>query len=122
MQLYSNSETNNILKSFGYFVGNPFNWKCLELRNKSGLFYVIHLNARSIPKNFDNFLTFLENIEIQFTVIGLSETWLNETNQNLYGIKGYSQVNNYGPEKREVLFHCFLMNLLNIVDEMIYLL
>ena len=24
----------------------------------------------------------------------------NETNQNLYGIKGYSQVNNYRPEKR----------------------
>ena len=43
---------------------------------------------------------FLENVEIQFTAIGVSETWLNETNQNLYGIKGYSQVNNYRPEKR----------------------
>ena len=42
------------------------------------LFSVIHLNARSIPKNFDNFLTFLENVEIQFTAIGVSETWLNE--------------------------------------------
>ena len=63
------------------------------LRNESDLFSVIHLNARSIPKNFDNFLTFLENVEIQFTAIGVSETWLNGTNQNLYGIKGYSQVN-----------------------------
>ena len=42
--------------------------------------------------------------------------------QNLYGIKEYSHVNNNRPEKGEVVFLCFLMNLLNIVDEMIYLL
>ena len=97
MQFYNNSETNNILKSCSYLVEDSFNKRCLELRNESDLFSVIHSNARRIPKNFDNFL---ENVEIQFTAIGVSETWLNETNQNLYGIKGYSQVNNYRPEKR----------------------
>ena len=100
-------KTNNILKSCSYLVEDSFNKKCLELRNESDLFSVIHLNARSIPKNFDNFLTFLENVEIQFTAIGVSETWLNETNQNLYGIKGYSQVNNYRPEKRGGRFSLF---------------
>ena len=100
MQFYNNSETNSILKSCSYLVEDSFNEKCLELRNESDLFSVIHLNARSILKNFDNFIIFLENVEIQFTAIGVSETCLNETNQNLYGIKGYSQVNNYRPEKR----------------------
>ena len=67
------------------------------------------LNARSISKNFDNFFTFLENVAIQFSAIGVSETWHNETNQKLYGIKGYTKVNNYRPEKGEVFLLCFLL-------------
>ena len=61
IEFYNNSEpniSNNILKSCSYFVEDSFNKKCLELRNESDLFSVIHLNARSIPKNFDNFPTF----------------------------------------------------------------
>lgn len=41
--------------------------------------------------NFCNFTSCAENLNISFDVIGLTETWLNEANANLYDMKGYVQ-------------------------------
>ena len=37
-------------------------------------------------------------------MIGISETWLSENNQNVYDIKGYLRINNCSPGKWEVMF------------------
>ena len=51
-----------------------------------------HLNIRSIPANFSAFLSYMDNLEHCFTVIGMSQTWLNPTNVSAYGISGYNHV------------------------------
>ena len=45
------------------------------LDNSSDQFSVLHLNIRSIKKNFENFKLFLNSINFTFSVICLSETW-----------------------------------------------
>ena len=38
-------------------------------------FSVLHLNIRSMKKNFENFKEFLKNLSVSFSDICLSETW-----------------------------------------------
>ena len=41
---------------------------------------VLHLNIRSINKNFENFKLFLSDRNFSFSIICFSETWLNDLN------------------------------------------
>ena len=45
------------------------------LDNSSNQLSVLHLNIRSIKKNFESFQLFLNPISFSFSVICLSETW-----------------------------------------------
>jgi hypothetical protein len=49
-------------------------------------------NIRSLPKNHRKFMTLLETIETKFSVITLTETWLQEYNADLYEIEGYTHI------------------------------
>ena len=72
-----------------YYLEDDFerkisNFKCIEER-----FSLIHMNIRSIPKNLEYFSRFLKSLNYTFTVIGISETWLKETNANCFDCDGY---------------------------------
>ena len=56
---------------------------------------LLHVNAHSAPKNLDNYIFFLQNINIDFSVVGVSETWLNDSNVDTCNISGYNHVCNY---------------------------
>ena len=43
---------------------------------------VLHLNIKSINKNFDNFKMFLLNPNLSFSIICFSEKWLNDSNED----------------------------------------
>ena len=45
-------------------------------------FSLLHLNACSSIINFDNFTQLLDATQHKFSAIGISETWLNDVNQN----------------------------------------
>ena len=56
-------------------------------------FSVLHLNIRSMNKNFENFKEFLNNLSVSFSAICLSETWCEsqDESQNLnYILSGYN--------------------------------
>ena len=57
-------------------------------------FSILHINARSLPKNFDNIIGFLASINnYPFSVIAISETWLSDNDYvDLYAIPGYTFV------------------------------
>ena len=55
-------------------------------------FSLLHLNIRSVPANLSLLLSDIENIDHRFSVIGLTETWLNPFNIDAYGIDGYSHI------------------------------
>jgi hypothetical protein len=55
-------------------------------------FSVIHVNARSLLKNFENILLFIHSLNHKFSVIAISETWLDDCKQNFVHIDGYNLV------------------------------
>ena len=61
---------------------------------------LIHFNIRSIQKNLQKFLNYIETLEFQFAVMGFSETWFTDTNHSLYDIDGYNMVSKYRMSKK----------------------
>ena len=68
--------------------------KLLRTRGVMNEFSVMYHNIRSLPAKLSEFTIFLEEIQHTFSIIGISETWLNEDNVNLYGISGYESFHN----------------------------
>lgn len=52
-------------------------------------FSILQINCRSLPKNFQSFETLISNLNINPTVICLSETWLDDQNFIFYDLNGY---------------------------------
>ena len=73
-----------------YYVEETFNSKISELNEN--VLSLFHLNIRSVPRNLDSLLSYLSNINHNFKVIGLSETWLTAHNYDLYDIPQYKHV------------------------------
>ena len=58
-------------------------------------FSVLHLNIRSMNKNFEAFQDFYKSLNTKFSIICLTETWANDSdiNQNsLFQLEGYFPV------------------------------
>ena len=45
---------------------------------------IIHLNIRSISKNYDNFIAHLASVDLEFDLVCLSETWNRKLDTNIY--------------------------------------
>ena len=72
-----------------YFTENAFN----EMLSKSSCNFdlalsFLHLNIRSLNLNFESLFDLLSSLNIIFSVIGISETWLNDTGHSV-DINGY---------------------------------
>jgi hypothetical protein len=59
----------------------------------------LHLNARSLLGNLDKLKILLSNIKKPFSVIGITETWLNDQTYDLVDISGYKFVSNHRTTK-----------------------
>ena len=60
-----------------------------ELDIKNNIFNLVHLNIRSVKKNFDNLILLLDNFNLDFNdIIVLSESFQICSNEN-FNIKGY---------------------------------
>ena len=57
---------------------------------------IIHINIRSIERNFNEFLTFLSGLQVAFDVVVLTETWHLERSGSNYSIPGYRSHYNHG--------------------------
>ena len=73
----------------GYYIENQFK-KILSEKHKTmkTKFSAMHLNIRSINRNFSQLTNLLLSLEHQFHAIGISETWLKDSN-HLFDIENY---------------------------------
>ena len=84
--------------------------KNLNVNGSADTLFILHLNIRSIKKNFENFNFFLFSLSFDFSVICFSETWLDEsslTSQSLYELpncKNIHQIRNYGKGSRIFIY------------------
>ena len=88
------------LTNCGYYNEDTFNVKRKQCVDSDNNFSLIHLNVRSAPKNLSEFELYLNQLDLRFNVIGLSETWFNDSTVNLYNLPGYSASHVYRKQKR----------------------
>ena len=79
---------NQVLANSNYFTETSFKKHIKKCCDKDA-FPMCHLNIRSNSKNVSSFEIYLDLIRYNFTIIGLTETWLNDTNYDFYGLHGY---------------------------------
>ena len=58
--------------------------------SKVQTFNLLHVNCRSINKNFKGLTNLLHGISQELSVVAISETWLNATNEDCFSICGYN--------------------------------
>lgn len=60
---------------------------------------LLHINCRSLKKNFDSISTLLAPLSDNLTAIALSETWLTSATEQLYTLNGYTFVSKHRTNK-----------------------
>ena len=60
----------------------------------------MHFNIRSIPTNIDKLHNYLTLFDLQFSIIGLSETWLNNEISELYELSEYRSTHLTRPSRK----------------------
>ena len=58
---------------------------------------IMHINARSLKKNFDSVNQLVASINCSLSAICISETWLNEATSSLFNLPGYTFISNSRP-------------------------
>ena len=79
-----------------YFIEDSFNQMLRNENYSDGDFSLFHLNIRSLQRNFNNLINLLSLLDINFTLIGVSGTWLNEPS-HLLEIDGYNFIHKHRP-------------------------
>ena len=76
---------NSYTASSSYYTLQQF----IDNVHKSKDLSIIHINCRSLNANFTDLKILLETLDFSFDVIGLTETWLNESNADVFHLEGY---------------------------------
>ena len=73
-----------------YFDQHTFHNAIQEkITSNSCHFSTFHINSRSLKCHYTELLQFLDSLNFNFTVIGVSESWLDSTNEQMHTIPGY---------------------------------
>ena len=88
VQFY-NDQCTNVLQCCDYYVEDTFNEKISQLKLNNGCLSMFHCNIRSAHKNLNKLDNFFSNLNLDFQILGISESWLNESNKDLYNLDGY---------------------------------
>ena len=76
-----------------YYLEHKFKSEISTRLLDNSYFSLFHLNVRSLMGKLDDFQEYLMDIAHKFSVIGISETWLNNDNGSLIHLPCYSFVN-----------------------------
>ena len=68
-------------------------------------FSLLHLNIRSLECNLHNLTNLLNNLNIKFSVIGISETWLKNCTHSV-DIEGYNFFHKHREDKMVRVLVC----------------
>jgi hypothetical protein len=78
-----------------YYVEDQFNEMLRqEFQYANSMFSTLHLNIRSISQNKSRFNEWLSALSIKFSVIGITETWLNEA-EHMVDIEDYTFIHKH---------------------------
>ena len=89
---YFNELAHHLSRSSNYYSDENLNKLIRQKNMNSESFSVLHLNIRSLPANLTSFMTYMSYVDLCFSVIGFSETWLTPFSSDTYGINGFRHV------------------------------
>ena len=99
LQYFNDSTYLHNVNNCNYFLEETFNKKSQDLSIDENCFSFMQINIRSIPKNLNKLVNLLQMINIHFSVIGISETWLKDHNATCYTVPGYKHYYNHRRHK-----------------------
>ena len=99
MQFYLES---NYIKNTkcDYYIEDKFVKNISKIQEQKRVLSMFHMNIKSLPKHFGELQQYLNMLEYDFSLIGISETWLNENNTDLYDLNGYVTIKGCRKERR----------------------
>ena len=93
--LTSNNENLNYSAKINceYYLPNDFS-RLMKTANitKDNIFSMTHLNIRCLNNKLDSLKQLLNSLHLPFQIIGLTETWLNDTNNDIFKLDDYDFV------------------------------
>ena len=85
------------LHSCNYYLSIFFSEEISKKRIYDNCFSLLHSNIRSAQNDLGSLEHFLSTLHHEFSIIGISESWLKDHNVDRYGIQGYQAVHRYRP-------------------------
>ena len=83
-------DINNTFSDSNYYTTEEF---ISNFKNTVNSFSLLHINSRSLNKNFDSLQTLLYTIDnFPFSIIGVTETWLNFTSPEMFNLQNYEMI------------------------------
>ena len=82
-----------------YYLPEELKSRINERDNRDD-FSLLHLNTRSLNRNFESLQSLLSSLQHPFSVIGLSETWLNVQSPALFDLEDYTLLRSDRPNGR----------------------
>ena len=92
--LYQNQRHNSDMTKCDYYLEDRFGSKISNYFSDNSPFSVLHFNVRGLTNKLDDLQQYLGELVHKFSVIGISETWLNIDNESQIQLPGYLFVNN----------------------------
>ena len=80
---------NQVGAKCNYYLESSFNEDLAKNKCAKDVFSVCHANIRSVSKNLSSLESYLKMLKHEFTILGLTETWLQNENNDLYSLNGY---------------------------------
>ena len=95
-----------------YFSGQTFNEKHSLNKNLS----LFNCNVRSIACNFDDINLYLNNLQHSFSIIGVTETWLEKYNVDAFTLNLYNHEYDIRSKKIGGGVSLFISAMLNYIN------
>ena len=86
----------NDIYSRQYYSTDEFH----SINKKESDLKILHFNIRSLSRHFDELFVLLKVMESEFDVLCVTESWLHDSTQVLYGIPGYSVHHSLRPNNK----------------------
>ena len=99
MQFYSDSHNIQNLNC-DYYLEEKFIKEIEDYSTKGNHLSLFHLNIKSLLKHYDELQIFLKSLEHKFSIVGLTETWLDENKHDLYDLPDYNCIHRYREGRR----------------------
>ena len=88
-----NIDPENTLNSCNYFTEDSLKSVCVGKNIKDfNSFTLFHLNVRSLPKHFETLTDYLTLLPLYLSIMGFTETWLNDSKASFYSMNGYDHL------------------------------